>query len=152
MFQISDVIFYLDNRAYIFRSYEVICDAAFEILTSSKHGDRVKSETANTIGRVGFVLATFNDGDFEIYWKFYRKVWNKFREAGSSRSKEKDLIYCLKSFHVILSTKPHVSEGIIKPLLQDLQETLEKTENFLMVPTLVSSLALISEQQPKVIF
>ena len=46
-------MYYLDNRAYVFRSYEVICDAAFELIHSSKHGDKVKSETANAIGRVG---------------------------------------------------------------------------------------------------
>ena len=50
-FQISEVMYYLDNRAYVFRSYEVICDAAFELIHSSKHGDKVKSETANAIGR-----------------------------------------------------------------------------------------------------
>ena len=37
-FQVSDVMYYLDNRAYVFRSYEVICDAAFELIHSSKHG------------------------------------------------------------------------------------------------------------------
>ena len=52
LFQISEVIFYLENRAYVFRSYEVICDAAFEVIHSSKHGDKVKSETANAIGEL----------------------------------------------------------------------------------------------------
>ena len=88
------MIYYLDNRAYVFRSYEVICDAAFELIHSSKHGDKVKSETANAIGRVGFVLATYNDGDFDIYWKYYKKLWDKFREVGTR--KEKDLVYYIK--------------------------------------------------------
>ena len=94
IFQISDVMYYLENRAYVFRSYEVICDAAFELIHSSKHGDKVKSETANAIGRVGFVLATYNDGDFDIYWKYYKKLWDKFREVGTR--KEKDLVYYIK--------------------------------------------------------
>ena len=137
----------MDNRAYVFRSYEVICDAAFELLHSSKHGDKVKCETANAIGRLGFILATYNEGDFEIYWKYYEKIWNKIREG---TRKEKDLVYYIKAFQVVLSTKPYVQEMVVRPLLEDLQETLEKTENHLLVPTLVNSLTLISEQQPKI--
>ena len=53
------------------------------------------------------------------------------------------------AFHVLLATKPYVPELIIRPMLEDLQETLEKTENHLIVPTLVNSLALISRQQPR---
>lgn len=95
-------------------------------------------------------MATYNDGDFATFFKYYKKIWDKFREGGSSRSKEKDLIYCLKSMQILLSIKPHISEMVILPLLEDLQITLEKTENHLLVPTLVTSLALISEQHPKI--
>ena len=68
------------------------------------------------------------------------------------------LYFCIKlictvfpavAFHILLSTKPYVQELVIRPMLEDLQETLEKTENHLLVPTLVNSLALISEQQPR---
>ena len=55
----------------------------------------------------------------------------------------------ISAFHVLLATKPYVPELIIRPMLEDLQETLEKTENHLIVPTLVNSLALISRQQPR---
>ena len=50
---------------------------------------------------------------------------------------------------MILVTKPHVPEDVVKPMLDELQETLEKTENHLLVPTLVNCLTLISEQQPR---
>ena len=39
-------MYYLDNRAYVFRSYEVICDAAFELIHSSKHGNFFKASKA----------------------------------------------------------------------------------------------------------
>lgn len=143
-------MFYSDNRAYIFRSFEVICDACFEILHSCKHGDKVKKETAKAIGRVGYVLATWNDGDFDIFWKFYKKMWDKFREGAGSRSKEKDLIYCIKAFQFFLETKPHAAvDFVYNAILEDMQDTLEKTENYFLVPTLVTCLAYISEQQPK---
>ena len=66
----------------------------FLLLLFSFLGDKVKSETANAIGRVGFVLATYNDGDFDIYWKYNKKLWEKFREVGTR--KEKDLVYYIK--------------------------------------------------------
>ena len=132
-FQISEVIYYLENRAYVFRSFEVICDAAFEVIHSSKHGDKVKSETANCIGRVGFVLATFNEGDFECFWKYYENVWERFRDG---TKKEKDLVYYIKIFKVMMSSKPNLNVNIVEPLTEDLQKTLEQTENPLLVPPL----------------
>ena len=136
----------MDNRAYVFRSYEVICDAAFELLHGSKHSEKVKNETANAIGRVGFILATYNEGDFETFGKFYKKMWDRIRDRGR---RERDLVYYIKAFYVLLCTKPYVQEHVVWPLLDDLQETLEKTENHQLVPTLINSLALISEQHPK---
>ena len=58
-------------------------------------------------------------------------------------------LFIFSAFHVILVTKPYVPELVVKPMLEDLQETLEKTENHLLVPTLVNCLTLISEQQPR---
>ena len=58
-------------------------------------------------------------------------------------------LFIFSAFHVILETKPYVPELVVKPMLEDLQETLEKTENHLLVPTLVNCLTLISEQQPR---
>ena len=146
LLQISDVLYYMDNRAYVFRSYEVICDAAFEVIHSSKHGDKVKSETSRAISRVGFVLSRFCDGEFETFWKWYEKVWERFYEG---TRKEKDLVYYIKIFQVLLTAKPHLQENVAKPLMDNLQEILEKTENHLLVPPLMSCLALISQQQPR---
>ena len=75
----------------IFWSAKPFFDLIFVLLFL---GDKVKSETANAIGRVGFVLATYNDGDFDIYWKYNKKLWEKFREVGTR--KEKDLVYYIK--------------------------------------------------------
>ena len=146
--QISDVLYYMDNRAYVFRSYEVICDAAFEVIHSSKHGDKVKSETSRAISRVGFVLSHFSEGELETFWKWYDKIWERFHEGFSGR-KEKDLVYYIKVFEVLLTAKPHLQELIAKTLLDHLQEILEKTENHLLVPQLMSCLALLSQQQPR---
>ena len=138
----------MDNRAYVFRSYEVICDAAFEVIHSSKHGDKVKSETSRAISRVGFVLSHFSEGELDTFWKWYDKIWERFHEGFSGR-KEKDLVYYIKIFEVLLTAKPHVQELIAKVLLDHLQEILEKTENHLLVPPLMSCLAILSEQQPR---
>ena len=64
--QISEVILYHENRGYIFRSSEVICDAIKEVLLGNKssssssninHGEAVKTESAKAIGRVAYVLS-----------------------------------------------------------------------------------------------
>ena len=81
------------QNIYFFWSAKIFLRSIF-ILLFSFLGDKVKSETANAIGRVGFVLATYNDGDFDIYWKYNKKLWEKFREVGTR--KEKDLVYYIK--------------------------------------------------------
>ena len=63
--QISEVILYHENRGYVYRSSEIICDALKEVFLGSKssgssssinHSDSVKVESAKAMGRVAFVL------------------------------------------------------------------------------------------------
>lgn len=64
--QISEVILYHENRGYVHRSSEIICDAIKEVFIGSKsngsgssvvnHSDHVKAESAKAMGRVAFVL------------------------------------------------------------------------------------------------
>ena len=64
--QISEVILYHENRGYVYRSSEIICDAIKEVILGSKSGvsgsvvvnhcDLVKTESAKAMGRVLFVL------------------------------------------------------------------------------------------------
>ena len=75
--QISEVILYHENRGYIYRSSEVICDAIKEVLLGSKssggssvvnHGDAIKAESAKAMGHVAYVLSDrINSGKFAIY-------------------------------------------------------------------------------------
>ena len=83
----------MENLYFFFHQLKPFFDLC-NILLFLFLGDKVKSETANAIGRVGFVLATYNDGDFDIYWKYNKKLWEKFREVGTR--KEKDLVYYIK--------------------------------------------------------
>jgi hypothetical protein len=124
----------------------VICDAAFEVIHSSKHGDKIKSETANAIGRVGFILASVNDGEFELFWKYYSKIWERFKNESE---REKDFVYCIKAFHTLLSMRTAIEKAIVARLADDLQDTLEKTENSILVSPLINTLVLVSQVQPK---
>ena len=64
--QISEVILYHENRGYVYRSSEIICDAIKEVFLGSKssgngsnvvnHSETVKTESAKAMGRVAFVL------------------------------------------------------------------------------------------------
>ena len=64
--QISEVILYHENRGYVYRSSEIICEAIKEVFLGSKSGasgsavvnhcDLVKAESAKAMGRVLFVL------------------------------------------------------------------------------------------------
>ena len=66
--QISEVILYPENRGYVYRSSEVICEAILEILLgvtksggggssgSVSHGEAVKTESARAMGCVAYVL------------------------------------------------------------------------------------------------
>ena len=82
------------------------------------------------IGRVGFILATFNDGEFDCFWRYYKKIWERFRDG---YKKEKDLVYYIKIFKIMLTSKPSLNASVIEPLTEDLQKTLEQTENPLLV-------------------
>lgn len=124
----------------------MICDAAFEVIHSSKHGDKIKSETANAIGRVGFILASVNDGEFELFWKYYSKIWERFKNESE---REKDFVYCIKAFHTLLSMRTAIEKAIVARLADDLQDTLEKTENSILVSPLINTLVLVSQVQPK---
>ena len=124
----------------------MISDAAFEVIHSSKHGDKVKSETANAIGRVGCILAMYNDGDFDCFWKYYKNIWQRF---GDGSKKEKDLVYYVKIFNVILFSKSSPTASVMEALAEDLQRTLEETEIPLLVPPLINCLVKISELNPR---
>jgi hypothetical protein len=79
---------YSDNRVYVRRSSEVICDAIAEIFYSPKHGDKVKTESAEALARVGFVLAESSGSSGleprtskEGFFKLYDWIWRSFRET-----------------------------------------------------------------------
>ncbi len=79
---------YVDNRAYVRRSSDVICDAIAEIFYSSKHGEKIKTESAEALARVAFVLAEMNGTGLdsrptnkESFFKLYSWIWKSYREA-----------------------------------------------------------------------
>ena len=76
--QISEVILYHENRGYVYRSSEVICEAIKEIFIGSKssgggssvvnHSDAIKEESSKAMGRVAYVLSDrINSGKFAAY-------------------------------------------------------------------------------------
>jgi hypothetical protein len=48
---------YADNRTYVRRSNDIICDAITEIFYSTKHTEKVKAESAESLARLVYVLA-----------------------------------------------------------------------------------------------
>ncbi len=79
---------YVDNRSYVRRSSDVICDAIAEIFYSSKHGDKIKTESSEALARVAFVLAEMNGTGLDSrptskdsFFKLYSWIWKSYREA-----------------------------------------------------------------------
>ena len=78
---------YVDNRVYVRRSSDVICDAIAEIFYSSKHSDKAKTESAEAMARVAFVLAESSGNGVEsraskeAFFKLYAWIWNSCKET-----------------------------------------------------------------------
>ena len=78
---------YVDNRVYVRRSSDVICDAIAEIFYSSKHSDKAKTESAEAMARVAFVLAESSGNGVEsraskeAFFKLYAWIWKSCKET-----------------------------------------------------------------------
>ncbi len=138
-YQISESIVHPDNRMYVKRATDVLCDAIIDVFYS-KHGEQVKKESAVALGKIGFVLA--DQQDFE---KFYRLLW----EAHDKSKKETLQVYFLRSLVSFLRMRPNLAEQEIQRIMTDLQDLLEKTENGNIMLALVDSLQEVSKWRPK---
>jgi hypothetical protein len=78
---------YVDNRGYVRRSSDVICDAIAEIFYSPKYSDKVKTESAEALARVGYVLAEQSVSGLESrnskdnFFRFYDWIWKSCGET-----------------------------------------------------------------------
>ena len=72
---------YVDNRAYVRRSGDVICDAIAEIFYSPKYSEKVKAESAEALARVSYVLAEQSGSGGESrsskdsFFRLYDWIW-----------------------------------------------------------------------------
>ncbi len=138
--QISESIVQPDNRAYVKRATDVLCDAIVDVFYS-KLTEQVKKESCVALGRVGAVLAEQQDFD-----KFYGILWKGYEKC----KKENLQVYFLRSLVSFLEMRPAaVSDQDINRILEDLQDLLEKTENGSVMLALVDSLQQVSRWRPK---
>ena len=139
-FQISASILLNDNRHYVRRLTDVISEAIVEVFYG-KHADAVKEESANALGKVGFILAD-HSAEFD---KWYKWLWTDFEES----KKENAQNLYLRSLAAMLRLKPRFGDHVVHMVMKDMQELLERTESSTLILTLVDSLVIISEWKPK---
>ena len=76
---------YVDNRAYVRRSGDVICDAIAEIFYSAKYSEKVKAESSEALARVAFVLAEQSGGESrnskDSFFRLYDWIWKSSAET-----------------------------------------------------------------------
>ncbi len=92
----SESISHPDNRGYIRRATDVLCDAIVDVFYA-KHGDPVKKESSFALGRVGAVLA--EQGDYD---KFRRLLW----EGHAKAKKEPQQVHFLRALTSFLRARP----------------------------------------------
>ena len=137
--QISESIMYPDNRTYVQRSFEIICEAIVDIFYG-KHSDPVKRESANALGKVGHVSSGLQD-----YAKFYKWLWDGFTKA----KKDAVQVLHLKALAAFIKMRPSISEQDLENLVQDVQDVLEKTESEGIMMAVAIVLADLSRWKPK---
>ena len=120
-FQISASILLNDNRHYVRRLTDVISEAIVEVFYG-KHADAVKEESANALGKVGFILAD-HSAEFD---KWYKWLWTDFEES----KKENAQNLYLRSLAAMLRLKPRFGDHAHKRR-EDLQRALAVLEDHL---------------------
>ncbi len=141
-YQISASVLLTENKHYVRRLLDVICEAVVEVFYS-KHADAVKDESARALGKVGFVVAEFAS-DFD---KYYAWLWKGFEDA----KKENAQNLYLRAMAAMLRLEPRFGGGeeVVHRIMKDLQELLERTNHSGFLLTLVDSLVTISKWKPK---
>ena len=77
---------YVDNRVYVRRSSDVICDAIAEVFFNPKYPEKVKAESSEALARVGYVLAESSNSESrsnskESFFRFYDWIWKTCKET-----------------------------------------------------------------------
>lgn len=164
--QISEVILYHENRGYVYRSSEVICDAIKEVFLGSKssggssnvsHGDVVKSESAKAMGRVAYVLSEGMNSDEgggkrnankeSPFDQLYTWIWKQYKQ--SRKESPRSSVYFLKSFETLIALKPIVLSDLdVNRICGELQEELENTESSFAMMALVDIFVVVSNSRP----
>ena len=86
------------------RLTDVISEAIVEVFYG-KHADAVKEESANALGKVGFILAD-HAAEFD---KWYKWLWNDF--AVSKKENAQNLY--LRSLAAMLRLKPRFGDHVV---------------------------------------
>ncbi len=137
--QISESIGYPDNRAYVKRATDILCDAIIDVFFS-KHTEQVKRESAVSLGIVGYVLS-----DQQEFNKFYQLLWDGYDKC----KKEVLQVYFVRSLAPFLRMRPAVTDQDLGKILKDLQDLLEQTENGPIMIAVAEAMQEMSKWRPK---
>ena len=165
--QISEVILYHENRGYVYRSSEVICDAIKEIFIGNKsgassstvnHGDAIKRESAKALGRVAYVLSDGSSSEEgggkrnskeSAFDQLYDWLWKQYKSAG--KENPRSCVYFLRSLETLFSLKPgNMRSNDVDRICKDLQEELEVTESPFAMMAIVDIFVVISWWRPNI--
>ncbi len=138
--KIRGTIGLVENRAYVRRSVDILCDAIVDVFYG-KFGDDVKVESTRALASVGQVLAEQQD-----FNKFHSWLWGAFAKT----KRESVQAWLLRGLAELVRQRPlHLADNDLFRIATDVQGQLEKTESAGILMGAVETLREISGWKPK---